>query len=120
LKNIAGDLEPVTLNPGDILFESGDTGQSMYFVVTGVLVATDQRREKVFGTFHVGDFFGEIALFEERPRTATILAKTYADLYCLRKPVVDKLKDLHIDIYEELRRFSIERDAENIRRSAKK
>jgi voltage-gated potassium channel len=60
LKNIAGNVEPGTLNPGDILFESGDTGQSMYFVVTGVLVATDQRREKVFGTFHVGEFFGEI------------------------------------------------------------
>ena len=32
-----------------------------------------------------GDFFGEIALFTDEPRTATVVARTYCDVFVLSR-----------------------------------
>jgi voltage-gated potassium channel len=119
MNEIAAKMEPVTLMPDEMLFQKGDMGDAMYFVVTGKLNAIDPNHGNILGSFGVGDFFGEIALFEKRPRTATIIAEVYSDLYCLNQRAVDRLRDLQIDIYEGLRQKAIEREAENIRASTR-
>ena len=56
--------------------------------------------EKQVATLSDGDFFGEVALLEDRPRNATVLAKTETLCYTLGK---DDFRDvvLHCHTFEE-------------------
>ncbi len=66
---------------GDVLIRAGDLGDRMYFVVTGLAEADFGGREPaVLGE---GDFFGEIALLHDSPRTATVTARSRCQLLVL-------------------------------------
>lgn len=84
LEEIALRLEPEIATPGDMLFKAGDEAESGYFVVAGALVALDEE-ENVLADIEPGNYFGEIALFSDATRTASIRAVDYCDLYRLRK-----------------------------------
>ncbi|MEO8252537.1 MAG: cyclic nucleotide-binding domain-containing protein [Chloroflexota bacterium] len=65
--------EHVDVNPGRVLIRQGDTGDELMIVVSGqVGVERDGQRINQLGP---GDFFGEIALIERGPRTATCTAE---------------------------------------------
>jgi CRP-like cAMP-binding protein len=49
-------------------------------------------QQKVVANLGEGSFFGEIALLFESKRTASIRAKTYCDLFVLRKADLDKVR----------------------------
>ncbi|GAB3959406.1 patatin-like phospholipase family protein [Spirosoma harenae] len=70
-------LEWVEISGGDILFRQHDTGDSLYFVISGRLQAyvTDERgRHQVIGEIVRGETVGEMAIFTGDPRSATIVA----------------------------------------------
>jgi len=80
-------------SPGDWIVSSGDVGTEMYFISQGsveVVVGREIADRKVVATLGEGGFFGEIALLFESKRTASIKAKTYCDLFVLRKSDLDK------------------------------
>jgi voltage-gated potassium channel len=56
---------------GEVLMREGDTGECMYFIVSGQVEVRGKAGVFVLKT---GDFFGEIALIERCPRTATVKA----------------------------------------------
>ena len=76
-EDILGLLQYVTkatFAPGDIVFEEGDQGKSMYVVVQGCF---EVYREIKGQTEHIakiapGEHFGEIALLSNRTRTASV------------------------------------------------
>lgn len=84
-KEVALHLKPVILTPGDFVFKEGDEGHEMYFVVNGRLEVLLGKSEKILGILSDGDFFGEIALFSNVPRTASVRSLTYCDLYTLSR-----------------------------------
>jgi voltage-gated potassium channel len=86
---IALHLKPVFLTPGDYVFKAGDQGYEMYFVVNGELLALSKEEDKVLTKLGSGSFFGEIALFKDKRRSATIKSKTYCDVYVLDKNAFD-------------------------------
>jgi len=88
IEEVAMFLEPELITPGDIIFEKGDVGGAMYFLVSGVLEVLDEEGN-IINTIQNGQFFGEIALFMKTPRTATIKSVTYSDLYKLKKEKFD-------------------------------
>lgn len=103
IKETALQLKPVVLTPGDYLFKAGDIGEEMYFVISGELSTLDKEETKVVFTLKEGDFFGEIALFLNKPRTATIKANTYCDLYKLRKKEFDIVIHKFPEITEKIK-----------------
>jgi CRP-like cAMP-binding protein len=75
LPNIfANETAPLRFAAGDIVFSTGDAGDSMYVVTGGEI---DLRvGDEVVETVGPDGFFGEMALIEGGARTATAVAKS--------------------------------------------
>jgi len=66
-----------TLRAGEVLFEHGDPGDTLYAILEGALefsVISVGGRKLSLDVMHPGAVFGEIALFDPGPRTATVTA----------------------------------------------
>lgn len=81
-------LKPELASPGEFLFELGDVGNEMFFIVKGELEVIG-RDGTIQNILVDGDYFGEIALFMDVKRTAGIRARTYCELYTLSKESFD-------------------------------
>jgi CRP/FNR family cyclic AMP-dependent transcriptional regulator len=67
------------LRRGEALFREGDPGQEMFLIRSGTIIVSklvQGRVEQVLNRQEASDFFGEMSLFDEEPRSATILAET--------------------------------------------
>jgi CRP-like cAMP-binding protein len=66
------DDAPLRLDPGQVVFSAGDGGRDMYIVRTG---SVDLRiGETLVETVGQGGIFGELALVDPAPRSATAVA----------------------------------------------
>ena len=83
LEGIARKLRPVAVSPGDEVIREGDEGTRFFVVADGELdvVAGDAR----VPSLRRSDAFGEIALLDNCPRTATVTARTKGLLYALER-----------------------------------
>jgi MFS family permease len=81
LERLASQLEAVTVPAGTEVIRQGDHGDRFYLVESGRLrVSVDGRPAGEIGP---GDFFGEIALLRDVPRTASVTAESDAQLQAL-------------------------------------
>ncbi len=83
---------------GEVLFHEGAHGDSMYFVVDGVLEIAKQSEEGkqfVIANISKGQSVGEMAIIEGIVRSATVRAKTEGSLLALRRGDFDALLEEH-------------------------
>ena len=81
LRTIRKALEEVTVPPGRVLCEQGTIGREFFLIVSGhATVKRNNRKEAILG---VGDYFGELALLDRRPRSATVVSDTDMQLLIL-------------------------------------
>ncbi len=66
------DEAPLRLDPGQVIFSAGDTGREMFIVRTGSVEL--KIGETVLETVEQGGIFGELALVDPAPRSATAIA----------------------------------------------
>ena len=71
-----------TYDADDPIVKEGSTGTALYIILSGK--ARVEREGQVIGELSPGEFFGELALIEEHPRSATVIAVTETD--CLLFP----------------------------------
>jgi CRP/FNR family cyclic AMP-dependent transcriptional regulator len=70
LDHVALVADELDVREGTVLTQEGDSGREFFVLVEG---AADVRRNgRRINTMGAGDFFGEIALVSDRPRTATV------------------------------------------------
>ena len=70
--------------PNSFVVRKGETGTEMYFISRGELNVVNEEDKVVF-TLRDGQFFGEVALLYDTKRTASIVARTYCDMFILTK-----------------------------------
>lgn len=96
----------IQLAEGEILFAMGDPGKEMFVVAEGeiaVLVPQEVAR------LQEGDFFGEVSLLVNQPRTATARATVPSQVLVLDRPLVRDLISASPQVLKVLLRFLRER-----------
>jgi SulP family sulfate permease len=94
---------------GETVFAQGDTGDSFYFLLTGkvdVLIhnSADGRRIRV-STLTDGDVFGEMAILDPQPRSATIVTIERTTCYRINGRELEVLNEKHPDIGLRLMKY---------------
>jgi hypothetical protein len=83
LEQLASSLARVHADAGETIFRQGDGGDRFYIVDSGEIeIEIDGREVNVLGP---GEYFGEIALLREIPRTASARARQPSELYALER-----------------------------------
>ncbi|WP_108858944.1 Crp/Fnr family transcriptional regulator [Ruegeria sp. Alg231-54] len=95
----------ISLDQGQVLFEQGDEGDALYVISEGTLEVSFlamSGRKLSLTLMKPGEVFGEIALFDSGPRTATIAAAEPSSvLRVRRRDVMDQIRqhpDLAVDM----------------------
>ncbi len=82
--------------PGEKVFREGDVGAGVYIITSGsvnIVIRVAEGSEKVIASLHNGQFFGEMALLEEVPRSATCVATEKTHLLGFFEPDLELLID---------------------------
>jgi len=99
-EDLAAILEKMTLRrlaPGERLIEEGTLADRVYFLLEGNLVVTlaVAMGSAEAGTFGPGTIFGEVALLDPGPATATVAAAGPASVLGLARVAVEELRAAH-------------------------
>ena len=91
---LEGDGHMRTFPAGAVIFSAGDPGDGFYVVEAGqvrISAVVGQNESRLLATIGPGDFFGEMALVDDEPRSATATAETETTAFFLGR---DKLLEL--------------------------
>lgn len=81
---------------GEIIFNDNEDGTSLYVIRKGEVKACKAAPDGELMTLTLmkdGDIFGEMSFLDERPRSATIVAISNTEAYCIDKHDFEKLVD---------------------------
>jgi CRP/FNR family cyclic AMP-dependent transcriptional regulator len=103
---IAGVAQQSSFQPGQIIVTQGAPGQAFYMLLSGRVDIL--RDDVVLGSLGPGDFFGEMSLLDQFPRSATI--KAVDEVSCLMlsswdfKALLERHPSIAIKLLEVLSR----------------
>lgn len=83
-----------------VIVKQGDPGDTMYFILEGELRVriNVMGKETILTTLGVGEFFGDISLFDQGPRSADVVANTDSLLVKLSADAFDELSQQAPDL----------------------
>ncbi len=88
LQQLAQMVRRRTYHRGETIFHKGDPGTGLYIITSGqvkVVLPSESGEEAVLAVLEANDFFGELALFDGLPRSATVVAVTNTEVLILHR-----------------------------------
>ncbi|MBI2131353.1 MAG: cyclic nucleotide-binding domain-containing protein [Candidatus Tectomicrobia bacterium] len=73
-------------DPGDVIFQEGETGDCFYLIVFGEIVIS--RGNSEVARLDEGNCFGEMAVLENTPRNATATATQKTLVFCVEREIL--------------------------------
>jgi CRP-like cAMP-binding protein len=83
LRRISSLMTRIDRPAGQVLTREGERGSEFFIVLEGELEV--RQGDRVIATHQSGDYLGEIALVDKRPRTATVVARTPVSVEVLNR-----------------------------------
>jgi CRP/FNR family cyclic AMP-dependent transcriptional regulator len=102
---LAAELDIVSYDAGAVIFSYGDPGDSLYVIRKGeveVFFKDDTGERIVLETARAGDFFGELSLLDNGPRTASVVVTRELEALRVDRGDLDHLLKLHPESALEL------------------
>jgi hypothetical protein len=81
IENVSRHVDEIEVHAGEMVIREGELGDRFYVVADGLLEVSCERG--AYPPVGAGDGFGEIALLQDVPRTATVTARDECLLYAL-------------------------------------
>jgi NADH dehydrogenase len=81
-----GGVQELHFEPGEYVFREGDRGDFLYVLISGsaeVVTTGENGAERVLTVLQAGQFFGEIAMLQQRNRTASVRCRTAMNVVAL-------------------------------------
>jgi CRP-like cAMP-binding protein len=109
---VAENMQAHAKAAGDIVFQEGDAGESLYFVSRGVVEAVSGTQK--LGRLAAGDCFGEFSFLTGQPRTATVTALEPSELLELSAADMKTAVESHPRLRDVLNKMYRERALLNV------
>jgi CRP/FNR family transcriptional regulator, cyclic AMP receptor protein len=81
LKSIGKSGAERKFEPGHVIVKEGETGVGFYLILDGKVEV--RKKKKVLSTLSTNDFFGEMGLIDDQPRSADVVALSPTTTFCL-------------------------------------
>ncbi len=90
LRRVASLAEETWFGPGSVVVEEGKHALGFYAILDGTAKVT-KARGRTLGVLKPGDHFGELALLDGKPRSASVTAQSSLDTIRIRRQAFRKL-----------------------------
>jgi CRP/FNR family transcriptional regulator, cyclic AMP receptor protein len=94
LERLAGTVRARRFRRGEVIFHVGDPGDALFVIVAGdvkISLPSETGEEAILATLQAGDVFGELALLDGAPRSASATAVTPTETVVLPR---DRFREL--------------------------
>ena len=98
--------------PGTVIFKEGDPGNEMYVIIQGeveIRKRTSATTSKTLIVFHKGDIFGEMAIIEKKPRSASAIVTQHTKILVMNEYLLESTIDTNPDFAKKMIRILSER-----------
>ncbi|RGB27384.1 cyclic nucleotide-binding-like protein [Rhizophagus diaphanus] len=102
ITKLADALEPNNYDDGDTIISQGEPGEHFYIIEQGTVSISkisDTGIEQQLPSLNVGSYFGELALINDQPRKATVVARGSVRVAALRRDAFVRLLGPIMDIF---------------------
>ena len=115
LDELIGGLRMIRVQKGYEVIKQGDPGDAFYLIASGKVSVSVKKgfRTVKAATLGPDDFFGEMALISNDPRSATVVAEDISELFVLERRDFDQILMKNPAIAQEIRKAFFERKAKN-------
>jgi CRP-like cAMP-binding protein len=99
-------------DPGSVIFKENDEGNEMYIIIQGIVEirkSTGQSSNKILTTLQKGDMFGEMAIIEKQPRSASAVAVQPTRVLVLNEKLYENMIGSNPDFARKMNRVLSER-----------
>ena len=112
LASVIEQLYQIVMLPGEYACEQGDIGEEMYFIVRGriqIIYECQRGTRTELAIRKDGEFFGETALINNQPRSASAKALSYCDMLVLARSGFAVIKHRHAGVFDRVELASTRR-----------
>jgi len=96
-------------SPNDYIMTEGDVAKAMYWIVRGAVAVCSRDGESTYAELKPGAFVGEIGILMDRPRTATVIARTRCLTLQLKKEDLRRILPRFPEVERAIREEALER-----------